>query len=100
MYTDNVMAAITNACSATDPATGAPKDSLSSWIVPLTAKPLSRLFRGRRALLNWLRHDADVRDPRLLYSIHDRGKGAKRDALVGLDINDLVRGIDTRSRQP
>lgn len=97
----NTTAAITNPCSSSDPAKGAPKGSCSSSIVSLAAIPLLRLLRGPGALspvLNRLRHNADVRDTGLFHRIHHRCEGTEGDSLISLQINYLMRRIDARFR--
>src|SRR5271168_2630224 len=47
----------------------------------------------RSSLLNRLRDDADVGDAGLLDGIHDRGEGAKGDALIGPEIDNSFARI-------
>src|ERR1700757_521412 len=90
----------TNRCSKSDPAIGPPKGSRSNWIVSLTANALLRLSRGRRPVLDWLRHDADVRNARLFHRVHNRGECSEGPAPAPLNVDALMRGIDSPSCKP
>src|SRR5271166_4206296 len=102
-YADNATVAITNTCRSSELAIGAPNGSRSSWNVSLAAMLLLRLLRGPGAfggpVLNGLRHNTDVGNAGLLHCIHDRCESAKWNALIRLEVDHLVRGIDTRFRQ-
>src|SRR5215468_5471521 len=69
-------------CSASDHARFFPQRSCSKKISALAAMGVERL-----------RHDADVANARLFYRVHHRGKGPKRNVLIGADENRLMLGI-------
>src|SRR5437868_8581618 len=47
----------------------------------------------RRSILQWLRHDADVGDTRLLDRVHHRREGAERNILVGAQVDLHARRV-------
>src|SRR5579872_764469 len=64
-----------------------------SGFLPEAAPSRSPELLLRRAALDRLRHDAHVRDSRLLHRVHHLGEHAKADRLIGAQIDDLLRRI-------
>ena len=57
-----------------------------------SSRPAALIPARRRALrLQRLRHDRNIRNPRLLHRVHHAGKGPERHRLVRPQINHLVR---------
>src|SRR5215469_13035661 len=74
----------------------APKSAICSTVDTVSGpRHGSRISNtsARILTLQWLRHDTDICDPRLLHGVHHGSKDTKRNVFIGPQVDGLLIGV-------